>query len=464
MGRKVYWRADRLTVTAVKPLEYRFTSPVGAARALARGWLALGVVALAGAGLLAMLLVLSRTPGIQNVFPLRDFFRAALIVHVDLSVLIWFVAFGGVFWSLAGNQRFVPLGWLGLWLTAAGTALLVASPFFPNTEPLLNNYIPVLQQPVFFVGLSLAGAGFGFTLLRALLTLSPNGFAGDAESALRFGAFMAAIAGSLALAGFVISWLTQPLYSGQALFEAVFWGGGHTLQFQHALLMVVAWLWLASELGASPGVAPRVVASLFALAALPLVAMPVIYAYWPVATAQHTAYFARLMEYGHPLMLPLIAIAAYSLRKTWSVKSPAKSAFVASIGLFAAGGVLAYLIHGVNVVIPAHYHGSIVGVTLAFMGISYLLLPKLGFGTVSGAMARWQPYVYGGGQLMHILGLAWSGGYGVQRKVAGAEQILTSGPQKIGMGMMGLGGVIAIIGGVMFVVVCLRAMASRPTR
>jgi thiol-disulfide isomerase/thioredoxin len=52
-------------------------------------------------------------------------------------------------------------------------------------------------------------------------------------------------------------------------------------------------------------------------------------------------------------------------------------------------------------------------------------------------MARWQPYVYGGGQLIHILGLAWSGGYGVQRKVAGAEQALTTLPQKIGMGMMG---------------------------
>ena len=57
----------------------------------------------------------------------------------------------------------------------------------------------------------------------------------------------------------------------------------------------------------------------------------------------------------------------------------------------------------------------------------------------------------GGGQLIHVLGPAWSGGYGVQRKVAGAEQALHTLPQKIGMGMMGLGGLIAVIGGIMFI-------------
>ena len=41
---------------------------------------------------------------------------------------------------------------------------------------------------------------------------------------------------------------------------------------------------------------------------------------------------------------------------------------------------------------------------------------------------------------MHIAGLVWSGGYGVQRKVAGAEQVLRSGGEIAGMGLMGLGG------------------------
>jgi hypothetical protein len=67
--------------------------PEGERRRLATGWFALGLVALVGAGLLSILLVLSRTPYLQNLFPLADFFHVALVVHVDLSVLGWFVAF-----------------------------------------------------------------------------------------------------------------------------------------------------------------------------------------------------------------------------------------------------------------------------------------------------------------------------------------------------------------------------------
>ena len=52
----------------------------------------------------------------------------------------------------------------------------------------------------------------------------------------------------------------------------------------------------------------------------------------------------------------------------------------------------------------------------------------------------------------------------MQRKVAGADQFMTTLPQKVGMGMMGLGGLIAVIGGLMFVVVCLKAMSRRNGR
>ena len=133
---------------------------------------------------------------------------------------------------------------------------------------------------------------------------------------------------------------------------------------------------------------------------------------------------------------------------------PATPTFV----LFASGGVIGVFIHGSNVRIPAHYHGCIVGVTLALMGLAYHLLPRLGYRTPTGRMAAWQPALYGMGQLMHITGLVWSGGYGVQRKVAGTEQVLRSAGEVAGMGLMGLGGLVAIIGGMLFVVVMLRAM------
>jgi len=111
--------------------------------------------------------------------------------------------------------------------------------------------------------------------------------------------------------------------------------------------------------------------------------------------------------------------------------------------------------------IPAHYHGCIVGVTLALMGLVYHLLPALGYAAPKGRLAVAQPWVYGLGQLMHIVGLVWSGGYGVQRKVAGAEQVLRSNAEIAGMGLMGFGGLVAIIGGVLFIVVTVRAMRTK---
>ena len=129
--------------------------------------------------------------------------------------------------------------------------------------------------------------------------------------------------------------------------------------------------------------------------------------------------------------------------------------------LFGIGGMIGFMIQGSNVTIPAHYHGSIVGVTLAFMGLTYALLPRLGYATPNQRLATMQPYILGSGQLLHVLGLAWSGGYGVQRKVAGTEQALDGMEKIAAMGLMGFGGLVAIIGGLLFLVIVLTAMTRR---
>ena len=438
---------------------HNVTISEGAPKTLARAWLWLGLMALIGSGLLAILLVLSRTPGIMDVFPLKDFFRAALVVHVDLSVAIWFMAFAAVMWSAVGRPGLAWLGWCGFGLAATGTVVMTVSPFLPGADPLLNNYIPILQQPVFFASLWLCGAGFSLAVVRALITTWPRQFFGEP---LRLGAFLGAVAGFLALAAFFWSWARVPWIEEKIYYEVLFWGGGHTLQFQHTLLMIVAWLWIAAYFGRGLVASPRALSVLFWVAALPLILVPLIYITEDPGSLPHMELFAKLMVWGHPYMGPLLLVGFLTLWQMRDVPAhPSKSAYIASFALFAAGGILGYMIQGVNVVIPAHYHGSIVGVTLAFMGLTYVLLPQLGYKEPTGRMARWQAYVYGGGQLIHVLGLAWSGGYGVQRKVAGADQVLTTMSQKIGMGMMGLGGLIAVIGGIMFVLVCLRAMSSR---
>ena len=90
-----------------------------------------------------------------------------------------------------------------------------------------------------------------------------------------------------------------------------------------------------------------------------------------------------------------------------------------------------------------------------------MLLPALGFGKPDGRMAIWQPYLW----CRSADPRPWAGLvrrlWRAARKVAGAEQALVTLPQKIGMGMMGLGGAIAVIGGIMFILVCLKAMTRK---
>jgi len=131
-------------------MEFALPIPDDARRDLARGWLMLGLLSLLGSGVFSVLLVLARTPYVQNVFPWVDFFRTALVVHVDLSVLVWFLAFGGALWSLNSTPRFLGFGRLALLLAAAGALVIAVAPFFGAGQPLMSNYIPVLQHPLFF--------------------------------------------------------------------------------------------------------------------------------------------------------------------------------------------------------------------------------------------------------------------------------------------------------------------------
>jgi len=114
-----------------------------------------------------------------------------------------------------------------------------------------------------------------------------------------------------------------------------------------------------------------------------------------------------------------------------------------------------------NTIITAHYHGTGGAISLAFMGLTLYLLPRLGYGTPNLKWATLMSYIYGAGQLFHIIGLLWSGGYGVQRKVAGAAQGLQGFAQTAGMGLMGLGGLVAVVGGVIFLVVVFKAMRRK---
>ncbi len=429
---------------------------------LAGRWLMLGVTALALAGIFALLLVVARTPGFEAFFPTQDFFRTALVVHVDQSVLIWFLAFSGVVWSLENRVGGVwrPMFQLALGITLAGCLLVAASPFLGADSPLMNNYVPVLRHPLFIGALAVFGVGIGMQVFLYLLT----GWRDQRWSDPYWvGAYTSALAVLTALGS--LGWTAINLsadWQGEAYYEYLFWGGGHAFQFAYTQLMLVAWLWLAAVSGIQLGVSRRVLAFIMVLGALPLLAVPVIHALYEVDSGFSRLAFTRLMQYGNglaaiPIGLLLLAALFRNRPKPAAEHLPAYRALQASMLLFAAGGLIAWAISGVNTVIPAHYHGSIVGVTLALMGLSYALLPRLGYAVAEGRMARMQPWIYGAGQLLHIGGLAVSGAMGIQRKTAGAAQGLEGVYAKVAMGVMGIGGLLAVIGGILFVLVMLKA-------
>jgi len=432
-------------------------------------WLMLGLASLVGAGVFSILLVLARTPAVQEMTPLIDFFRISLVVHVNLSVLIWLLSMAGMLWSL-GCSTPRP-GWdrFSFLLAAAGTAIVIISPFAGAADPLMNNYVPLLRHPFFYTGLILFTAGIASHLLRTLVSIRKPLADLDGPGSLRFGIALGAMITVVALGALVGSWMGIPGdMAGEVYYEFLFWGNGHVLQFIHTLMMMIAWIVLADASGCHFELTPRLTLTFLTILSLPVITVPFLYIAHDIVSPGHRLAFTELMKFGGLSCLPLGLAVLVSLLKRGKGNSGREpearylhSALIASLTLFAVGGLLGFLISGLDIVIPAHYHGSTVGVTIAFMGLCYYLLPRLGFGALPPRMAWWQPYLYGGGQLLHIIGLAWSGGYGVQRKTAGLAQGLDRFGEVAGMGLMGLGGLISVIGGFLFLVVCYRSIRNR---
>jgi heme/copper-type cytochrome/quinol oxidase subunit 1 len=77
-------------------------------------------------------------------------------------------------------------------------------------------------------------------------------------------------------------------------------------------------------------------------------------------------------------------------------------------------------------------------------------------GILETKIARAHVWFYGLGQGVFGLGMVIAGFYGVQRKTYGVEQIITEPVARLGMGVMGIGGICAIFGALLFLILVLR--------
>ncbi len=439
--------------------------PMKPQRTLAEKWLWLGVSALAIAGIFAIILVVARTPQLKQIPVLQGLFDVALVVHVDLSVLVWFLCILGM--GVAGVMQRHALAWpywskAAFLTTAAATVCMALSPIDHEWQVIKSNYIPVLINGVFFLSLGLLAAGI-VALVVPMVVVHADRSRLRSASLVELGWVHASICTLLALVGFALSAHAMPQgLPVEEHFETLFWAGGHILQFAFALLMMTAWVGLLEALGA-PFAQRLWVVIAYSFATLGAAISLAGFAIHPFDSSDFSYHQTRIMiEVGGigAGMLSLMVLWRLVRTRVARAQRAYASTLAMSLILFAAGGILGLMISGQNVGIPAHYHGQIVGITLALMGLAYAMLPRFGYESVAGQrLAFWQPVIYGVGQLMHIGGLAYSGGYGVLRKTAGGFEHLEPSV-KVALGVMGLGGMIAIIGGVLFVVVMLRARRS----
>lgn len=433
------------------------TIPRDSRRTQALAWLITAVAALLASGLFVILIVASRTPVIQDFFPMQNFFHLAIVAHVDFSVLVWFAALGGLLWSLSTRPGNGWIGWIALALVIVGSVLLGIGPFHPG-EAIMSNYVPVLDNAWFLSGLAIFGLGVMIATLHALFHPLPVSTPLPAEGVMRFGVHTGVIALVLSLGALIWSLLAMPDYLfGPQYYEVLFWGGGHIMQFAWVQFMLVAWLWLACAGGIRNPLGPRLTLYLLLAGIVPAFLSIWAYLYFDVGSPGHRTFFIWLMAAAGGLAAGPIGLA---LTVGWwrqpgggDISARAlRATLMFSILLFGFGGLLGFMINDSNTMVPAHYHGCIVAITLTFMGLSLYLLPRFGLAAARPRLMRAIPWIYGPGQLLHIIGLAYSGGHGVQRKTAGADQGLESLAQLAGMTVMGLGGLIAIIGGILFLV------------
>ena len=426
----------------------------------ALNWARLAVFSLALSGLAPLLLIAGRASIYADMALVKAWFVPVLVIHVNLSVGLWFLACFGLIRSVSQpDARAGLFHWSAICCFCAGIFFFAIAPL-AGGDAFTSNYIPVQNNLTFFLALGLITASLVIEVLQSLI--APTA----AKHWLMTASQLMTVTLMMALVCFVFSVMQFPHPPGdEAFFEAVFWGGGHLLQNLYVMLAMIAWLWVSEQMLPEFTVKcwHRIPFYMLACAAL---LSPFIYGFTQVGEYEHIKFFTWQMNLlTGPLAIIIMLPVAIALGVSWrkfagnNIRShPAIIAMMMSLLLFASGGLTGYIIEGSNVIIPAHYHGSTVGVTLALMGLFYLLLPQLcGRDYAQSKWAKWQPVLCGGGQLMHVVGLAWAGGHGVARKTAGSLGAEQMGAE-LALQIMRIGGLVAVVGGGIFVWLMLRAL------
>ena len=455
-----------------------------------------GVLSLLVGGIMALGVILTRWPAVK-LLP-ADTFYMVLTAHGIDMLIFWIIFFEMAVLFFASSTLLrcrlatPKLAWASFWLMAIGAIMTNVAIFQGESSVMFTSYVPMQAKPHFYLGLILfaVGALIGcFVFLGTLVVAKAEKTYEGSIPLVTFGALTAAIIAIFTIASGAVILIPTFLWSigyireiDTIMYRVVWWAMGHSSQQINVSAHVAIWYAGAAIVFGAKPMSEKVSRSAFLLyilflqlaSAHHLLSDPGVGSEWKVVNTSYFMYFAVLASMIHGMTIPGAIEQAQRakgynkglfewLRKApWG--NPAFSAvFLSLVGFGFLGGIsgvmmgteqLNLLIHN-TIYVPGHFHATVViGTTLAFMGLTYFLVPVLFKREVLfPGFAKLQPYLFGLSMYVVALVMMGAGTLGVSRRhwdmaFAGSGMAYEwPGAAYLMMGLTGIFGVIAIIGG-----------------
>jgi cytochrome c oxidase subunit 1 len=473
------------------------------AEALMKANAVAAVVFLLVGGLLGLGVGLTRWPEV-HLLP-ADMFYQVLTGH-GINVLIFWIIFFEMailqFCSstILGCRLATPkLAWAAFFMMVLGAllnnyAVLVKG----NSSVMMTSYVPLPADTWFYVGLILFAVGAlinCFIFLGTLVIARGERTYEGSIPLVTFGALTACIIAIFTIASGAVILIPTLLWNlglvahiDPGMYRLIWWAFGHSSQQVNVSAHVAVWYAIAAIVFGAKPLSEKVsrfaflmyIAVLQIASAHHLLVDPGLSSEWKIFNTSYAMYLAVMASMVHGLTVPGSIEAAQRAHGynsglfEWLRKAPwgnpvFSGMFLSLVGFGVLGGItgvvmgaeqINLLVHN-TLYVPGHFHGTVVvGTTLAFMAITYWLVPVLfRRDLILKGVARWQPYVFGLGMTGVALFLMGAGTLGVPRRhwdimfsqVGGGYEF--SAAALTMMSLNGMSVVLATLGGGMFILV-----------
>ncbi|HEC16163.1 MAG TPA: cytochrome C oxidase subunit I [Sedimenticola sp.] len=461
-----------------------------------------GAVCLLIGGILGLLVILTRWPAV-HLLP-ADAFYMVLTAHGITCLIFWIIFFEMAILYFAGSTLLrsrlaTPRwAWAGFVLMIVGVISTLTAIFQGGSSVMMTSYVPMPAAPHFYLGLILfaVGALIGCFVFLGTLVVAKNEKTYEGSIPLvTFGALTACIIAIFTIASGAEILIPTFLWSvgyishiDAAMYRVIWWALGHSSQQINVSAHVAVWYLIAGVLFGARPMSEKVSRAAYLLyilflqlaSAHHLLTDPGISSDWKIFNTSYAMYLAVLASMIHGLTVPgAIEVAQRNKGLTngmfeWLRKAPwgnpvFSGMFISLIGFGFLGGIsgvvmgteqISIIIHN-TIYVPGHFHATVVvGTTLAWMALTYLLIPVLfRRKMILPGLAKWQPYLFGGGMSIVAIFHMAAGTLGVARRhwdmgfAGNPLGFEYPGTAYLLMGIAGVGGVIAVIGGAAYLLI-----------